>query len=298
VELAVNLMTATVDPVVWSREREAEGWDLISVADHLWTDRRPYPHVWVMLTAVAVATERVRVASAFANNLFRSPVEFAQASLTLQHVSGGRFEAGLGAGWSADELVRTGRRFPPPGERAARYVEALQVVRALFDHGRCQFDGDHYQVDIERIGPGVPVLPPLVGSLGGPRTIREATPLLDRVEVKGISPATRHGGLNFEVLGAIPREHLVELIDAVRKQSADVPLTVWILCSAGDDERTRAIADSMPRDSFFGRFFGPPSQVADAVLELADLGADRVQLSPIVDASYELLADAFRERVP
>jgi alkanesulfonate monooxygenase SsuD/methylene tetrahydromethanopterin reductase-like flavin-dependent oxidoreductase (luciferase family) len=291
VELAANLMSVNVEPAVWARAREAEGWDVLSVADHLWSPSRAYPHLWVTLTAVAAATQEVRLSSAFANNLFRHPVEFAQASMALQAVSNGRFEAGLGAGWARDELERTGREFPSPGERVDRYVEALHIARDLFDQGHCQFSGKYYRAEVDKIGPLRQPAPPLVGSVGGPRMIREALPLLDRVEVKPASPGTRGGNLDLTALGQIPRKHLVQLVEAVRQQRPDIPIGMFVICSAGTDDRTRAMANIVAPESLYGGFFGEAARVADAIRGLADFGIERAQVSPFDDSAFELLAE-------
>src|SRR5262245_60623264 len=124
-------MTVDVDPVTWAQTREAEGWQVLGCADHFWTGTRAYPHSWVTLGAMAAATSRSLLTTSFANNLFRSPVEFAQASLQMQIVSGGRFEAGLGAGWTKEEAVGASLHYPEPSERAGRLIEAVQIVRQL-----------------------------------------------------------------------------------------------------------------------------------------------------------------------
>jgi alkanesulfonate monooxygenase SsuD/methylene tetrahydromethanopterin reductase-like flavin-dependent oxidoreductase (luciferase family) len=291
-ELVANLMSADVAPAAWAQEREAEGWDVLSVADHLFSDTRPFPHLWVTLGSLASATTTVKLTSAFANNLFRSPVEFAQASLAVQLVSGGRFEAGLGAGWSASELVQTGRPFPAPGERAGRYIEALRIVRDLFDHRACSFHGEWYDVDVPAVGPAV-TPPPLVGSCGGPRTIREAVPLLDRVEVKAASLATRGGRVDLGVLGQIPTSHLTDLVSAVRAVRPDISIGAFVLCSAVDDARTRSILAALPEDSFFAGFFGAPDKVAASVAGLAKFGITRAQISPFTDESFAPFMHAF-----
>ena len=59
----VNLLHATDDPIEWARRREDEGWDAISVADHVFTGTHQYPHVWVSATAMAMATSRVRIST-------------------------------------------------------------------------------------------------------------------------------------------------------------------------------------------------------------------------------------------
>ncbi len=238
---------------------------------------------------MACATERVRLTSSFVNNLFRSPVEVAQAALAMQALSGGRFELGLGAGWAKHELEGAGLAYPDPGERAGRYREAVEIVRALLGSGSCRYEGRWYQVDVPALGPRTGAPPPLVASLGGPRTTREIAPLVDRVEIKPISPATRDGALDLAAMAQIPESHVKELVERVRATRPDVPLSLFCLCSAGDDARTKGVSELLG-DSFMGRFFGPPEQVADALLGLADLGFSRAQVSPFGDASFELLA--------
>src|SRR3954471_5293712 len=97
-------------PGPWAADREAEGWDGLGMYDHwyLSTVGRGLFHPFAVLGNVAGLTSRLRLTTTFANNLARSPVEFAQAALTLQYLSAGRFDAGLGAGWSAQELEGAG----------------------------------------------------------------------------------------------------------------------------------------------------------------------------------------------
>jgi alkanesulfonate monooxygenase SsuD/methylene tetrahydromethanopterin reductase-like flavin-dependent oxidoreductase (luciferase family) len=289
-EFIANFMTCDLSPVSWARTREAEGWDVLGCADHFFTADRPYPHLWVTLATMAAATSTVRLTSSFANNLLRSPVEFAQAALAMHAACDGRFEAGLGAGWTRNEIEGASLTYPSPGDRAGRYIEAITIVRALLTDGRCTFHGRYYDIDIPVIGPrSTASAPPLVASLGGDRTIREIAPLVDRVELKLISAATRGGQLELDKLASIPRSHLDDLVAKVRAVNATVPLSVFILCSAGDDARTRAV-ESMLGDSFLGGFFGEPSKVADSMHALAEAGISRVQVSPFTEQSFELLA--------
>ena len=290
-EFVANLMEVSVDAGDWAHQREAEGWPVLAASDHFWSGDRAFPHLWVTLTHMACRTSTATLTSSFANNLLRSPVEFAQASLLLQRVSGGRFEAGLGAGWSEAEITGSGLRYPPPAERAGRLREAVTIVRELLVNGHCRFAGEYYDVDVPVIGPfGGPVLrPPLVASLGGPRTIREVAPLVDRVEIKPNSPATRDGRLDFRALAAIPHQHLLDLIDAVRKVRPDVPLGLFVLCSTGTDDRTRSL-ESMMGDGLFSGFFGSAGKVAESIRGLEALGISRVQISPLSGDSFDELA--------
>jgi alkanesulfonate monooxygenase SsuD/methylene tetrahydromethanopterin reductase-like flavin-dependent oxidoreductase (luciferase family) len=289
-EFVANFMTCEEDPASWAALREQEGWHVLGCADHLFSATRAYPHVWVSLASMAAATSSVRLTSSFGNNLLRTPVEFAQASLQMQAVSGGRFEAGLGAGWERDEVVGAGIVYPPPGDRAGRYAEAVRIVRGLLVDRRVSFHGDYYDIEVSALGPNPAAgAPPLVASLGGPRTIREVAPLVDRVEIKPISAATRNGKLDIPALADIPKSHVEDLVARVRAANPTAPIGIFILCAVGDDERTKALSEQL-RGTFMGGFFGPPGHVADSLQHLEGLGITRVQLSPFNGESFAALA--------
>jgi Luciferase-like monooxygenase len=286
-EFVANFMSAEIDPVVWSRDREAEGWPILGCADHMWSGVRAFPHAWVTLGAMAVATNTATLTTSFANNLFRSPVEFAQASLQMHAITRGRFEAGLGAGWSRDEAEGSGIGYPSAGERAGRYIEAVRIVREIFDTGMCTYEGRYYNVRVPTLGPLG--RPPLVASLGGERTIREIAPVVDRVELKVISEATRDGSLDFEKVALIPRSHLTEMVERVRTVNPTVPIGVFILCGVGQDKQTKFLEDLL-QGTFFGGFFGSATKVADSMKSLEAEGITRVQVSPFGADAFELLA--------
>ena len=289
-EFIANFMTAEEDPVVWSQTREAEGWNVLGCADHFFSPNKSYPHVWVTLATMAAATKKVKLTTSFANNLFRSPVEFAQASLQMQSVSHGRFEAGLGAGWEKAEAEGSSIRYPSPGERAGMYIESAHIVRELFDTGVCTFSGKYYNMDVPKIGP-MPAAgpPPLVASLGGPRTIQGIAPIADRVEIKLISGITRNGSVDLPAMATIPESHLYDLVQQVREVNPTVPLSVFILCSVGDDARTAAV-ENMLGDSFLGGFYGSAAKVSESMFRLAEAGIDRVEVSPFTESSFANLA--------
>ncbi len=293
----VNLLDAAIDPIDWARRREAEGWHGLSVADHVFTGRRAYPHVWVTATAMAMATTRPTISTAFANNLMRSPVEVAQAALQLQRVSGGRFELGLGAGWADDEVTGSGLAYPSPGERAGRFAEAARIIRSLLHEGACSFHGEHYEIDVPRIGPRLAdegLAPPLlVGSVGGPRTIREVTPSLDRVEIKAQSAATRNGSLDLGVMATVTEDHLLGMIERVRAVNPSIEISMFTLFSVGDDDVTRSVKSAMDAGGgLFRRFFGSVDEVAAGLGWLEGLGVSGASLSPMTPHALEALAPA------
>ncbi|MDA0338419.1 MAG: LLM class flavin-dependent oxidoreductase [Proteobacteria bacterium] len=283
-----------VDPVLWAQAREAEGWDGIVASDHYWIGDKPFPHLWVTLTQMACATERITLASSFANNLFRSPVEFAQASLALHRASGGRYEAGLGAGWNEEEMLRTGQTYPPGPVRVSMYREAMTIVRVLLTTGTCTFKGEYYNVDVPRLEPFDPNSRPLlVGACGGPRSIREITPLLDRVEIKGTGAATRGGILDFEKLATITHDDVKRLIEKVRAVDADIPIGYFAVIGVGDDPMVEQMRAGLGNGDY-ARFFGAADDVAEALLSLGDYGISRIQLTDLASGAIEALAPVLK----
>lgn len=288
-EYVSNLMDADADVAEWARRREGQGWQVLSVADHFYSATRPFPHVWVSAAAIASATTHVTVTTAFVNNLLRSPVEVAQAALMMQSVSHGRFELGLGAGWLREEVVAAGMTFPEAADRAGAFVEATTIIRSLLHTGAAQLDGKYYTVDARGLGPLSNKPPRLVGSVGGPRTVREVTPLLDRVEIKASSHSTRGGALDFAAMATIPDSHLADMVARVRDVRPDIEIGMFVFCNAGTDARTKQLHEAL-KGSLYGRFFGPVAHLAEGLAWLEDQGVSRTQISPLDDATFDALA--------
>ncbi len=288
VQFFANLVGSTEEPAGWARAREAEGWYGLGVADHIWSGRTTFSHWAVTLGQIAAVTERVQLISCFANNLLRSPVEFAQAALTLQRASHGRFEAGLGAGWAREEAEGSGLVFPPAGERVTRYAEATEIVRRLLRDGRCSFTGAHYRIEVPAIGPVVEEPPPIVVAVGGPRSIRVLGPVADRIEITFNAAATRGGDLSRDALGRLGRAHLAELLALTRSHAPAVPKGIFLTIACGEDD----IVASMRESGTLGipELAGTASEVADAVLALVEDDISRVQLTPATPTTLGAIA--------
>lgn len=283
-----NLVGSAVEPVAWARRREAEGWDGVGVADHLWAGTTTFPHWAVTLGQIAAVTERVTLLSCFANNLLRSPVEFAQAALTLQRASNGRFEAGLGAGWVREEAEGSGLRFPGAGERVERFAEAVRIVRDLFAHGQCTHSGSHYNVNVACLGPEVGTPPPIVVAVGGPRTIRDVAPLADRVELTYNAAVTRGGEHRRHEMTKLGRDHLDELIALAAAAAPSVPRGIFLSVACGQTEMIERMRDANALG--IPGLAGAPEEVASTIASLIDARVDRVQLTPVTPETLDLLA--------
>lgn len=289
-DLSVNLTRADEDPREWARRREDQGWDCLAITDHLATDYRPpFPHVWVSAGAVAAVTSRVTIETAFVNGVVRHPADTAQAARQLQQISDGRFELGVGAGWYEAEVCAIGRSWPPPRDRADALGEAVQILRQLLAGDGCTFHGRHYAVDLPPVGPTTVPTTPLVASVGGPRTTRLVTPFVDRIEVKPAARATRGGSLDWDLYATVTDAEVTELVDRVRRIRHDIPVDLFVICNAADDDATRSLSERLG-GGFGGRFVGSPTMVADSITALGDLGISRVQLSAIDPESLDRLA--------
>jgi alkanesulfonate monooxygenase SsuD/methylene tetrahydromethanopterin reductase-like flavin-dependent oxidoreductase (luciferase family) len=282
-------------PGDWARAREAEGWHGLAASDHFVTMNLTYPHLWVALTEMALASQAIPITSSFANNLFRSPVEFAQAALTLNRVASGRFEAGLGAGWIEQEILHVGWRFPPAAERAGMYIEAMEIVRDLLQTGACHFAGEHYRIEIEAPGlAGLSSTPPvLVGSAGGPRTLREIPRFVDRIEVNPNGAATRGGAVDIAKSAAVEESDVRDALARVRRVREDLPIGIFILAGAVPRAEVAALRGPLGT-GFMSRFLGEPDSVAQSLCDLEGLGFDRVQITEVAPGTLERL----RSRLP
>jgi probable F420-dependent oxidoreductase len=182
-----------------ARRLEDSGFDVLLVPDHLVGPR--FAPI-AALTAAACATTRLRVGTLVFANDFRHPAVLAKEAATLDLLSDGRFELGLGTGWMARDYESAGLPLDPPGVRVARLAEAIHVLKGLWGGGPFSFAGEHYAVRglEQRPLPVQRPCPPLVLGGGGPRMLRLAAREADvinltmRVRADGSGPDTGDGG--------------------------------------------------------------------------------------------------------
>ncbi|MFD6175901.1 MULTISPECIES: LLM class F420-dependent oxidoreductase [unclassified Isoptericola] len=169
---------ATTFQQVW-RTADDAGFDHVWVMDHLASlgpaDDRPVFDAWAMQAAMAVATSRVRIGCMVSGNTYRHPVMLAKLATTVDHLSGGRLELGVGAGWNEHEHTMYGLDLGTVRERMDRLEESLQILTSLWTRPRTTFDGAHYRLE-DAVAEPKPVQrphPPIwVGGSGPRRTLR------------------------------------------------------------------------------------------------------------------------------
>lgn len=170
-----------------ARKVEDLGYHRLTVSDHLDDQLAPV----AALTSAADATTTLRVGALVFCNDYRHPAVLAKEAATLDILSEGRFELGMGAGWMTTDYHRAGITMDPPSVRIARLEEALHVVEGLLSDGPCHYAGKFYEIDGLNGSPK-PVqrpVPILIG--GGGRKVLE---LAGRhAHIVGLNPKLPHG---------------------------------------------------------------------------------------------------------
>ena len=128
---------------------ERLGYHSFWLVDHFWTLGMPdldLLEAVTMMSALAARTERVRIGTLVLCNSFRNPALLAKSLTTIDHISNGRLEVGLGAGWMEQEYRANGYEFPSVGTRLRQLDEGLQILKAMFTENRANFKGRYYTV--------------------------------------------------------------------------------------------------------------------------------------------------------
>jgi probable F420-dependent oxidoreductase len=125
-----------------AQQAEALGFSTLFMSDHFDDHLAPLP----ALVAAAGATTSLRLAPLVLSNDYRHPVLLAREAATIDLLTDGRFELGLGAGWNRDEYQRAGLTFDPPAVRVRRLEESVQILKGLFADAPLTFHGQHYTI--------------------------------------------------------------------------------------------------------------------------------------------------------
>jgi probable F420-dependent oxidoreductase len=272
-------------PELLSMARAAEevGFDSVWVGDHLLyrgdgrPERGPWD-AWVVLSAIAAATERVRLGPLVACTAFHPPGILARMAASVDEVSGGRLVLGIGAGWNETEFRAFGLPFD---RRVARFAESFDVIRRLLDGERVTFDGRFAHVeDALLLPPPRRRIPLMVGSTGE-RMLTVALPVVDAWNTW------------FDLYGNTPVGFRNESarVDAIAERVGRAPAEIErsacvLVVLDGTGERT------VPEG--VAALEGPVDRIAEHLRALAEAGADEAILvvDPITEASIRSLAGA------
>ncbi len=294
------------DQLAIARRAEAVGFETLFRSDHY----ESFPggsgghttDAWAVVAGLARETDRIGLGVLVSPVTFRTPGNLAKVAVTVDEMSSGRVEIGLGAGWHEDEHRRHGFPFPEIGERADMLEETLAIVHGLWDEpDGWSFHGAHYTVEDSLFRPKPGTLPGrdgrrpniLVGGQGSPRSYRIAARHADEFNLSSVSPA-------------MAAEKYAALDEVVRAAGRD-PRTLThsamsgVLVGRDRDEVARREADLMhafgdPGDAaawFETRrprwVHGTPAEARAQVARFADAGVERLMLQDFVPRDLEMI---------
>ena len=177
------------------RTGDEQGFHWVSVWDHFYAnplqDRgNPCYEGVASMAGLATYTQNVRVGCLVFCALFRNPGVLAKAGVTIDHLSGGRADVGIGAGWFEEEFRDFGYGFPPLGERFDQLEEALAIIKTLWSGEAVSFKGKYYDMEGAVCSPQPLGLRLWIGGRGKQRTIRLAAQYADGFNMPYVSPQT------------------------------------------------------------------------------------------------------------
>ena len=313
----VCLMIEGQEGVTWdqwvdlARACERHGFEGLFRSDHYLAFDHPSERgaldPWATISALAAVTERIRLGTMVSPVTFRHPANLAKMVVTADHISGGRVELGMGAGWFEEEHRAFGFKFPEVRERMDMLAEQVEIVHGLWGGAGevFSFAGTHYQLDA---CPALPrphqdPHPPLImGGRAGPRSAALAARWADEYDVVYVDP--------FEAKERVDR--VSAACEAIDRDPGTVRRSLLTKTIVGADEaevRRRAAelmawqeedgdADVFLEDLRGTHVVGTPDQVLERLAEFAAAGIQRVLVHQLVHTDLDQVELIGREIVP
>ncbi|TAK59093.1 MAG: LLM class F420-dependent oxidoreductase [Dehalococcoidia bacterium] len=239
-----------------ARKIEDLGFSTLLMPDHFEDQYAPVP----ALMAAADATTTLRIGTLVFDNDYKHPVVLAKEAATLDVLSGGRLEFGIGAGWMTSDYEQAGMAYDAPGERIARLKEGLAVMKGLWADEPVAFDGKHYHVHMNGLPKPVqrPRPPILIGG-GGKRVLGYAA---READIVGVNFILAEGVVNREVMTTGSAAATAEKIGWIREAAGprfdDIELNVTVFAAIVTDDRAGMAERLAPR------FGVTPAELPDA----------------------------------
>ncbi|HET6835640.1 MAG TPA: TIGR03621 family F420-dependent LLM class oxidoreductase [Acidimicrobiales bacterium] len=229
-----------------ARKAEGLGYSTLFVPDHFGDQLSPA----VALTAAADATTELRVGPLVLDNDYRHPVVTAKEMASIDRLSGGRLELGIGAGWMSSDYEQAGIAMDPPGVRIDRLEEALDVLEGLFGPGPFSYQGKHYRISgLEGLPKPVqqPDGPPVLIGGGGRRVLSLAA---RRADIVGVNPAIRSGHTDRAAAedgaAAVTDQKLEWVRHAAGDRYDDIEINMLVFACVVTDDRASVIEAMAP----------------------------------------------------
>ena len=240
---------------------------------------------WATICGLAALTGRIRLGTMVSPATFRHPSQLAKVVTSADHISGGRVELGMGAGWFDKEHSTYGFDFPATSERMAILAEQIEIVHGEWTTEKFSFDGAHYSLEglhalprpVQRPHP-----PLIIGGSGGPRSIALAARWAN--EYNTVFPSLEDARTR--------RSALDEALSSAGRAPADCIFSLMTTCIVGrdEDELRRRVHDVLERtdndadvddyiaESSQNRIVGTTEQVVERLKSYAEAGVERVML--------------------
>ena len=258
---------------------------------------------WTTLAALAAVTRKLRLGSLVSPVTFRHPSVLAKAAATVDHVSGGRIELGIGGGWMEREHQAYGFPFPETGVRMEMLAEQIEIVHRQWTEDSFDFDGSHYGLERSTALPKPvqrPHPPLIVGGAGRSGTLGPAVRWADEYNT------------TFPTDEEVEERRSRLLEECERQEREPLRFSIMTTCIVGADEaefaeRARGVYGLRTRDAGFedwlgglrrGGIVGSVDHVLGRLRRLASLGVDGVMLQHLRHDDLESVALIGREVAP
>jgi probable F420-dependent oxidoreductase len=240
--IQVSKASSAQDWAELARRAEGAGYDVLTMPDHFTDQLAPMP----ALMAAASATTTLRVGALVFDNDYKHPLVLAKELATMDVLSDGRTEIGLGAGWMISDYEEAGIPYDSPKVRIDRFVEGLAVIKGVMRQGPFSFSGDHYTITNYE-GHPKPVqqpLPPILIGGGGKRVLTFAAREADIIGINGTLTA---GVVGPEALSTMTAESVDEKVDIVAEAAkaagrlADIEMNIRTFFVKVTDDRDKTV---------------------------------------------------------
>jgi alkanesulfonate monooxygenase SsuD/methylene tetrahydromethanopterin reductase-like flavin-dependent oxidoreductase (luciferase family) len=264
---------------------EEHGIEALFRSDHYLSQADPArtaTDAWTFLGAVGARTSKLRLGTLVSPITFRQAGVLAKAAATVDHVTGGRVEVGLGAGWMVEEHERFGFPFPPTAERVRMLSEQVEAVDSfLRDDPLC----------VQRPRP-----PLIIGGSAGRGTTDPAVRFADEYNTYGVDPAE----------AARRRKRLDEACERGGREPSSLPFSLMTPFLLDLDHAQRFVErypNAGPADEWFGEvrrrgLAGGPDEIVSGLREFEAVGVERVMLQHVVHEDLDVVATIGREIAP
>ena len=230
-----------------ARKTEQLGYSSLHLPDHFGDQLAPVPAIM----AAASATEQLKVGALVFDNDYRHPVVLAKELATIDLLSEGRLEFGLGAGWMTSDYEQSGIQHDRAGIRVDRMIEAISVFRGCFGGEPFSYEGEHYKIE-DLTGTPMPYTeggPPLLVGGGGKRVLGVAA---REAAIVGVNPSMHEGEIGLGAIADASAEATDRKLGWVKEAAGDrfddIELNCLVIAAMVTDDRLRTANDMLSRN--------------------------------------------------